>query len=277
MDLSKEVNWLSKKNQSAIATSEKESLNRIKNSVLHQKQQTEQIKTKADLYDKRELSEIENENSSIVKTAAKCRTPHQRRIAAITYARANVDKTKPASGGYGTPYSTTLGLDCTNFISHCLLAGEFGEYEGRHLHSDCWFYNNDSDRSSSWAGVIALYQYISWNKTQQGGPKSSSIISDSNFPYTYTPRSNYDVNYGDIIQIKSNRSSRNDYQHSTLVGGFSRGTHPYFTDIHITHRTGPNVYGRNDKLSEKYPPSPNSNAGSGGWLYRKIKLKYIGE
>ena len=52
---------------------------------------------------------------------------------------------------------STIGGDCTNFASQCLLAGapsmNFEQTYG-------WYYNNINDRSPSWTGVLYFKNFI---------------------------------------------------------------------------------------------------------------------
>lgn len=59
---------------------------------------------------------------------------------------------------------TTLGGDCTNFASQCLLAGAPSmNYERTYG----WYYNNINDRSPSWTSVKYFYEFIV-NNTSTG-------------------------------------------------------------------------------------------------------------
>jgi len=51
------------------------------------------------------------------------------------------------------PDYSSLGGDCANFTSQCLLAGGMPMHYGSAYSQDCWFYNSSSDRSSSWTGA----------------------------------------------------------------------------------------------------------------------------
>ncbi|WP_157834826.1 amidase domain-containing protein [Acetivibrio clariflavus] len=55
-----------------------------------------------------------------------------RRQNAITYATTNSSKVDPASGGQNVPF-TNVSPGCTEFVSHCLLAGGFRQVVGTPL------------------------------------------------------------------------------------------------------------------------------------------------
>lgn len=90
---------------------------------------------------------------------------------------------------------SSLGGDCTNFISQCIFAGikhmDYSKPNG-------WFYINLNNRSPSWTGVNEFYQFITTNK--------SNIIraSECNFD---------ELELGDIVQLKQG----NIYNHNLIV------------------------------------------------------------
>lgn len=164
--------------------------------------------------------------------------------------------------------------DCTNFISHCMLAGNFSMKSGTNLGEDGWFYNSMSSRSSSWSGVNSFYRFVK-NNTSTAGPKKSYINECFINPKVTSTTSSTQAKSGDIIQIKYNTVNAYgypDFGHSTLVHRISDTS-----DIMITYRTSNDSKGTNVKLAEKYPPAPNTTSGSGGTIYRLIKIKYSGE
>ena len=93
-------------------------------------------------------------------------------------------------------YFDTLGGDCTNFISQCLLSGgavmNFDKIDG-------WFYQNSYNRSPSWTSVFYLQKFLTENKTR--GPFGQVVDLTK-------------IQTGDIIQIKQNPSR---FNHSVIV------------------------------------------------------------
>lgn len=62
--------------------------------------------------------------------------------------------------------------DCTNYISQCIVAGRIPMHFGQRGTHDCWFYQSQLLRSSSWAGAKFFNWYlqskqcrIDWNFT----------------------------------------------------------------------------------------------------------------
>lgn len=90
----------------------------------------------------------------------------------------------------------SLGGDCTNFISQCLLAGGY-KMDYNFLG---WFYKSLSLRSPSFSGVNELYRYAI-NNTLSNGVKAKVCNLQ-------------DVEIGDVIQL---RQSKSIFTHSLLV------------------------------------------------------------
>ncbi|WP_281170123.1 amidase domain-containing protein [Paenibacillus pinihumi] len=65
--------------------------------------------------------------------------------------------------------------DCTNFVSHALLAGGAVVYDtnGTGISSTGWYYRRLSNRSSSFSGVPNLHNFLVNNTTK--GPARTSI------------------------------------------------------------------------------------------------------
>ena len=92
---------------------------------------------------------------------------------------------------------SSLGGDCTNFISQCLYAGsgvmnytpEFG-----------WYYINLNDRAPAWTGVEPLYRFLTTNRER--GPFAAETDKENMRP-------------GDVIQLGDGER----FYHSLLVVG----------------------------------------------------------
>lgn len=57
--------------------------------------------------------------------------------------------------------------DCTNFVSHALLAGGAKPYKpsgATGIIGTGWYYTNLDNRSSSWSGVSYLYSFLTSNR-----------------------------------------------------------------------------------------------------------------
>lgn len=100
---------------------------------------------------------------------------------------------------------TSLGGDCTNFISQCLFAGGINMHYGEALSNNCWYYRNNGDRSSSWTLANGFRQYIN-------SSLSTISMSDSNWS---------SVSSGDIIQLLSGSSA----YHSLIITGIEYTTY----------------------------------------------------
>ena len=85
-----------------------------------------------------------------------------------SYAYDNASKVSPSSGDGITPYYDfsliTGNHDCTNFISHCLLAGG----ASKNVSANGWYYNTLSDRTPSWSNVNYLHIFLVHNSSTRG-------------------------------------------------------------------------------------------------------------
>ena len=173
-----------------------------------------------------------------------------------SYAYDNASKVSPSSGDGITPYYDfsliTGNHDCTNFISHCLLAGG----ASKNVSANGWYYNTLSDRTPSWSNVNYLHNFLVRNSSTRG-PKGVS----SEYPAGNSLTSLYSsCRIGDLIQIKYNGAS--NYGHSTIVTGKNLSQ----TTILITSRTSQNSYNKSAVLTEVY----SSNAVKS---YRLVDLE----
>lgn len=173
-----------------------------------------------------------------------------------SYAYDNASKVSPSSGDGITPYYDfsliTGNHDCTNFISHCLLAGG----ASKNVSANGWYYNTLSDRTPSWSNVNYLHNFLVHNSSTRG-PKGVS----SEYPAGNSLTSLYSsCRIGDLIQIKYKGAS--NYGHSTIVTGKNLSQ----TTILITSRTSQNSYNKSAVLTKVY----NSNAVKS---YRLVDLE----
>ena len=89
---------------------------------------------------------------------------------------------------------SSLGGDCTNFVSQCLYAG-VGKMD---YTQNGWFYKNLNNRSPSWTGVEELSEYLINN--------THNIIKGVLVNFD-------DVEIGDVIQLKQGQR----FNHSLIV------------------------------------------------------------
>ena len=91
----------------------------------------------------------------------------------VQWARDNYYKANPTSGRPGTVSyydfsEITNAWDCTNFISHALLAGDARIYDTNNASTGWWFWST-GDRSYSWSGVNEFYNFAMNNQTKGPG------------------------------------------------------------------------------------------------------------
>ncbi|MCR4963703.1 MAG: amidase domain-containing protein [Firmicutes bacterium] len=165
----------------------------------------------------------------------------------VSYARNNYYKSQPSSGNGVVPYYDFSNIpnnwDCTNFVSHALLAGGANVYDtgGNGISSTGWYYRNINNRSSSWSSVTFLYNYLI-NNTHANAPTGISSIYSHNLSAWAT---------GDILQLKFYGNS--DYGHSTIITQkkYSKdGSRAY---AYVTGRTSGTQYNNNQAADDMAP------------------------
>ena len=205
---------------------------------------------------KKELKNIEEPETVLEPNTSNLYLDDLDTNAMASYAYNNAAKASPSSGDGVTPYYDfsliTGNYDCTNFISHCLLAGG----ASKNVSTNGWYYNSLSDRTPSWSNVNYLHIFLVRNSSTRG-PKGVS----SEYPAGNSLTSLYSsCRIGDLIQIKYNGAS--NYGHSTIVTGKNLSQ----TTILITSRTSQNSYNKSAVLTKVY----NSNAVKS---YRLVDLE----
>lgn len=162
--------------------------------------------------------------------------------AIVNYARNNYNKTSPVSGNGVVPYydfsQISGNWDCTNFVSHALLAGGATVYDtgGTGISATGWYYRNLSNRSSSWSGVQPFHTFITTNQTK--GPSGvSSAYSIKRGSFTT----------GDVLQFHNGSI----WRHSTIITGYIDNWE--FWEALVTGRSAPNQFNNNQKASDIYP------------------------
>jgi len=175
------------------------------------------------------------------------------KTAIATYAKNNKAKATPASGGSSVPYydfsQISGNWDCTNFVSHALLAGGAIPYDtnGTGISSTGWYYRNLSNRSSSWSGVPNLYNFLV-NNTKKGPAGTSTTYST----FKYNPNTGYPYAIGDILQFYLS-GSYNNWRHSTIITEYYETNVDFVLGALVTGRSGQNSYNDNQKAEEIYP------------------------
>lgn len=224
-----------------------------------------QLVEEKNYYDKLRVSELEYVSSTDVSEALNVEdiqlmSSSWNRSAIVTYAENNCSKDNPSSGNSSLAsyydFSQISGAyDCTNFASHCLLAGGAVEnYYG-------WYYNSLSSRSSSWSGVNPFHDFITTNTGT--GPQADAEGLAYNCPGAYVNWSS-----GDIIQIQYSSYGYPGFGHSTVITG-SYAPSYYSVTPRITSRTSDDSYTKDEILTVRYPLSSSILA------YRLIKLTTI--
>lgn len=107
--------------------------------------------------------------------------------------------------------SITNNYDCTNLISHAMLAGGAAIYDtGKGgISSTGRYYRNINNRSSSWSGVTSIYSFLISNSTK--GPAGKYVpYSTIHLPSTRV----FPYNAGDIMQFYS--TSYGNWRHTTI-------------------------------------------------------------
>ncbi|QZO75992.1 amidase domain-containing protein [Helcococcus kunzii] len=168
------------------------------------------------------------------------------KTAVKNYARNNYNKVKPASGGAGVPYfdfaTIKESYDCTNFVSHALLAGGARPKYS----SNGWYYRKLSDRTHSWSGVRELHDYL---------VNSSSGLRGKSYAYnTYRVDATSYFSDGDILQFKY----KDKWTHSTIITGrytFLYNGYPTYGAL-VTGRTSSGSNNNNAKAADVYGSNP---------------------
>lgn len=174
------------------------------------------------------------------------------RTAMVRWANNNCDKENPSSGNSSQVSSyydfskIANAYDCTNFVSHALLAGGAVIYDTGNsgITSQGWYYRNNNNRSESWSVVDKLYSFLTTNTTK--GPSGSYC----GYTTIYVPSGNYPYESGDILQFHNGST----WRHSTLITGYTYIENSNTTlEAIVTGRTSYGTYNKNQKQSTIYP------------------------
>lgn len=113
--------------------------------------------------------------------------------------------------------------DCTNFTSHCLMAG------GAQMNTSSankWYFRSINDRSPAWSSVNYFYDFIKNNKGV--GPKAAATVYSKN-DLSMTSRKLEKCDVGDIVQIDYEGDGR--YDHNVIVVGAAKEGGKYWPAV----------------------------------------------
>lgn len=173
--------------------------------------------------------------------------------AMVLWARENFDKPSPKSGNpmiadyLDFSQISRDSYDCTNFVSHAILAGGSPMYDigVGGLSSRGWYFRDSLNRSSSWSGVGELYSFIISNAYR--GPAGDAVayrdleIGDNLFEA------------GDIMQF----SNGSVWRHTGIITGFAPALDGSGRrEALITGRTANGQFNDNQRQSTIYPGLP---------------------
>ncbi len=201
-----------------------------------------------------ETSALDKSDIELVASASSAITTTQRnRI--VNYALANCDVDSPASGNSTLiskyyDFSQIAGnYDCTNFTSHCLLAGgaKFNETK-----NTGWYYKSMSDRTPAWSSVKSFHDFISNNSGSGPQAKIKSFT-------IYCPMSQMSCELGDIVQI--DKGIDGVYDHNVVVTDFYKYNNYSYIAM-VSGRSGSSSglshwKDNNEVYDEVYPISTN--------------------
>lgn len=102
---------------------------------------------------------------------------------------------------------SSIGGDCTNFVSQCLFYGGYAmDYK-----KDGWFYVDIDRRAPSWTGVNEFWNYATNN--------------NSNFGVKLAPCTLQEVDVGDVIQLFNGERFYHSLIVTSLDGGVRVSSH----------------------------------------------------
>lgn len=201
-----------------------------------------------------ETAALDESNIELKVSASSTITTTQRnRI--VNYALANCDVDNPVSGNstliskYYDFSQITDNYDCTNFTSHCLLAGgaKFNETK-----NTGWYYKSMSDRTPAWSSVKSFHDFISNNSGSGPQAKIKSFT-------IYCPMSQMSCELGDIVQIDKGIDGK--YDHNVVVTDFYKYNNYSYVAM-VSGRSGSSSglshwTDNNEVYDEVYPISTN--------------------
>lgn len=190
---------------------------------------------------------IEN-NNSIQSTV--------NRSAIVSYARNNYSRSSPNSGNGVVPYydfsQLTGNYDCTNFVSHSLLAGGVPVLNNGNP-STGWYYVSLNNRSHSWSGVVPFHNVTITR---------SIVPTRSSKSYTVNHIGVNNWYLGDVIQFHNGSIWRHSAvvtsTYNFKVGGIDA------IGARVTGRTSRTSNNNNQRVEEIYPGNSKRVISFGG-------------
>lgn len=153
--------------------------------------------------------------------------------AGVAWALNNCEKANPSSGNGTVPYydfsEISGNWDCTNFVSHALLASGANIYDTGNsgISASGWYYRSLSNRSSSWSGVNPFYNYMSTST-------ASNKATAKDFVFMYSLNGAY-WGIGSILQFDYEGDL--SYDHSTIISTKERSADGDRCYARVTGRT----------------------------------------
>lgn len=199
----------------------------------------------------REKIYLATENKDIPDVPVRSTLYSLNRSAMVTWAASNYNATLPTSGNstYVPTYvdfpSIDNAYDCTNFVSHSILAGGSVVYDtgGSGISSTGWYCRNISNRASSWAGVSNLHAFLTSNSVK--GPAGTEI----SYSTIYAPSGYFPYQAGDLMQFHNGSV----WRHSALITGYWGIGGAGVLEAAVTDRTNSTTNHYNRRESEVYP------------------------
>lgn len=149
--------------------------------------------SKEELLEKKAIASTPNKASRSVATTLSLQPYNASYAAAWAYQYALQNNPSPWH-----TYSSDEGGDCTNFVSICLYKGDIPfDTVGDPRYNQRWFWNNTSNYTPTWTGVIPLWDYA----INDGGVGLSASSVDRQNAYT-----------GDIVQFNNG-----SWHHSAFI------------------------------------------------------------
>ncbi|MBQ2915912.1 MAG: amidase domain-containing protein [Clostridia bacterium] len=163
-----------------------------------------------------------------------------------SYASSEYNEVNPQSGSTTISYydfymenanGVATSWDCTNFVSHCLLAGGAQMYNDGTINS--WWcapiVSGEGTYSAPWTVVRHLYNFLIRESVTPGPFANRAYDNDGNSNFVFTST----FSLGDIIQKDTN--SNGSWDHSLIITG-SRTVSGYSDPIpYVVSRTGPDI------------------------------------
>ena len=167
--------------------------------------------------------------------------------AVANYARNNYNEEYPESSIDGVDYfdfsEIQNSFDCTNFVSHALVAGGARMYDPGEdgISSVGWYFRDVDNRSNSWSGVPYLHDYLVNNEVANTAAGNS---------YTYTTNGAY-WGVGTVMQFKYAGGSR--FRHSTIITLKERSSDGTRSYAYVTGRTNKVSFNNNEPAEDVAP------------------------